>query len=140
MDRRVIGLLAFGGVLLVTIAVILIARGGDEGSSTATGSKPQVQVPEGPPPSQLATEDLVTGDGDTAQVGDQVSGQYVGVLYSNGKEFDSSWDRGQPFDFQLGSGQVIPGWDQGVVGMKEGGRRQLIIPPRLGYGAQGQPP
>jgi peptidylprolyl isomerase len=69
-----------------------------------------------------------------------VSVQYVGVNFSNGQQFDASWDSGQPFEFPLGGGSVIPGWDQGVEGMKVGGRRELIIPPDLGYGAQGQPP
>ena len=141
MDRRLIGLLAFGGVLVVTVVVILVARGGDDGSSssTDTSTKPQVAVPEGPPPDDLVSEDIVSGDGDTAQAGDQVSVQYVGVLYDDGSEFDTSWDSGEPFQFQLGSGQVIPGWDQGVEGMQVGGRRQLVIPPRLAYGAQGRP-
>jgi peptidylprolyl isomerase len=144
MDRRVIGLLVGGGILLVVVLAIVIGRGGGSGGETTsvadTGPKPTVSVPKGPPPSQLVVKDLKTGDGAEAMSGDQVSVQYVGVLYSDGKQFDSSWDRGQPFSFQLGSGQVIPGWDQGVAGMKVGGRRQLIIPPKLAYGAQGQPP
>jgi peptidylprolyl isomerase len=105
-----------------------------------TGPKPSVEVPKGPAPTHLVVKDLKTGDGAEARSGDQVSVQYVGVLYDNGKQFDSSWDRGQPFSFQLGGGQVIPGWDQGVAGMKVGGRRELIIPPDLAYGARGQPP
>lgn len=144
MDRRVIGLLVGGGILLVVVLAIVIGRGGGSGGETTsvadTGPKPTVSVPKGPPPSQPMVKDLKTGDGAEAKSGDQVSVQYVGVLYSDGKQFDSSWDRGQPFSFQLGSGQVIPGWDQGVAGMKVGGRRQLIIPPNLAYGAQGQPP
>jgi FKBP-type peptidyl-prolyl cis-trans isomerase len=144
MDRRVIGLLAAGGILAVVVIVILVSRGGDSGGETTsiadTGPKPTVEVPKGPAPDHLVVTDLKTGDGAEAKAGDQVSVQYVGVLYDGGKQFDSSWDRGQPFDFQLGSGQVIPGWDQGVEGMKVGGRRELIIPPNLGYGAQGQPP
>ena len=144
MDRRVIGLVAFGGALLVVVVIVLIAQGGDDsdGGSTVAdaGEKPTVEVPEGPPPTELQIEDLESGSGDEATTGDQVSVQYVGVLYDTGEEFDSSWDRGEPFQFQLGSGQVIPGWDQGVVGMKVGGRRQLIIPPDLAYGAQGYPP
>ncbi|MGZ5357079.1 MAG: FKBP-type peptidyl-prolyl cis-trans isomerase, partial [Solirubrobacterales bacterium] len=79
-------------------------------------------------------------DGAEAKSGDTVSVNYVGVLYENGEEFDASFDTGQPFEFQLGAGNVIPGWDQGVEGMKVGGRRQLIIPPELAYGAQGSPP
>jgi FKBP-type peptidyl-prolyl cis-trans isomerase len=144
MDRRVIGLLAAGGILAVVVIVILVSRGGDSGGETTsvadTGPKPTVEVPKGPAPDHLVVTDLKIGDGAEAKAGDQVSVQYVGVLYDGGKQFDSSWDRGQPFDFQLGSGQVIPGWDQGVEGMKVGGRRELIIPPNLGYGAQGQPP
>jgi peptidylprolyl isomerase len=144
MDRRVIGLLAAGGILAVAVIVILVSRGGGSGGETTsvadTGTKPTVEVPKGPAPDHLVVKDLKAGDGAEAKAGDQVSVQYVGVLYDGGKQFDSSWDRGQPFDFQLGSGQVIPGWDQGVEGMKVGGRRELIIPPNLGYGAQGQPP
>lgn len=144
MDRRVIGLLAAGGILAVVVIVILLARGGGSGGETTsvadTGPKPTVEVPKGPAPTQLVVKDLKTGDGVEAKSGDQVSVQYVGVLYSDGKQFDSSFDRGQPFSFQLGGNQVIPGWDQGVAGMKVGGRRELIIPPNLAYGAQGQPP
>ena len=154
MDRRVIGLLAFGGVLLVTVIVVLLANGDDDDSgeettaaSTATEStvaeapdKPTVEVPKGAPPTELEIEDLEEGDGDEAKSGDQISVHYVGVDYETGKEFDASYDRGEPFTFPLGSGQVIPGWDQGLEGMKEGGRRQLIIPPDLAYGKQGQPP
>jgi peptidylprolyl isomerase len=145
MDRRVIGLLVAGGILAVVVIVILVGRGGGSagGETTSvadTGPKPTVEVPKGPAPTQLVVKDLKTGDGAEAKSGDQVSVQYVGVLYSDGKQFDSSWDRGQPFSFQLGGGNVIPGWDQGVAGMKVGGRRELIIPPDLAYGAQGQPP
>jgi len=144
MDRRVIGLLVAGGILVVVVAVILIGRSGGSGGETTSvadvGSKPTVEVPKGPAPTHLVVKDLKTGDGAEAKSGDQVSVQYVGVLYDGGKQFDASWDRGQPFPFQLGSGQVIPGWDQGVAGMKVGGRRELIIPPNLAYGAQGQPP
>jgi peptidylprolyl isomerase len=144
MDRRVIGLLVAGGILAVVVVVILLGRGGGSGNNTTSvadvGSKPTVEVPKGPAPKTLVVKDLKTGDGTEAKSGDHVSVQYVGVLYDGGKQFDSSWDRGQPFSFQLGSGQVIQGWDQGVAGMKVGGRRELIIPPNLAYGAQGQPP
>lgn len=99
-----------------------------------------MEIPEGDPPTTLQIEDLEEGDGAEAKQGDQLSVNYVGVLFDGGQEFDSNFDTGQPFDFQLGSGQVIPGWDQGLEGMKEGGRRQLTIPPDLAYGAQGQPP
>lgn len=102
--------------------------------------KPRVPKPKGSPPDTLVVKDIVKGTGATARVGDTVTVQYVGVSFSNGKQFDASWDRGQPFSFPLGAGQVIPGWDQGVVGMKVGGRRELVIPPQLGYGEQGSPP
>jgi peptidylprolyl isomerase len=102
--------------------------------------KPKVEVPEGEPPSKLETEDIVKGKGKVAKKGDSVTVQYVGVLYDDGSEFDASWNRNEPFPFDLGAGMVIPGWDEGVAGMKEGGRRKLIIPPDLAYGPQGQPP
>lgn len=144
MDRRVIGLLAFGGALAIVVIAVLIGRGGgdsDDGSTTAdVGSKPTVEVPEGPPPSELEIEDLEEGEGPEVETGDQVSVQYVGVDYETGEEFDSSWERGQPFQFHVGSGQVIQGWDEGVVGMKPGGERRLVIPADLAYGAEGQPP
>jgi peptidylprolyl isomerase len=143
MDRRVIGLLAFGGVLLVTVIIVLVARGGDDDGGTSTAEakpKPEVEVPQGPPPQELEIEDLEEGDGDEAQSGDQITVNYVGVLYENGEEFDSSFEGGQPFPLTLGAGDVIDGWDQGLEGMKVGGRRQLVIPPDLAYGPQGQPP
>jgi peptidylprolyl isomerase len=102
-----------------------------------TGSKPVVQVPTGEPPADLEMVDLAVGDGDEAQAGHTVSVHYVGVAFSNGKEFDSSWSRREPFDFRLGAGQVIEGWDRGVAGMRVGGRRQLTIPARLAYGDRG---
>jgi peptidylprolyl isomerase len=105
-----------------------------------TRSKPKVTVPKGAAPKKLVIKDLIKGTGAAAKAGDPLTMNYVGVLYKNGKQFDASYDRGQPFPFQLGAGQVIPGWDQGIVGMKVGGRRELIIPPALGYGAAGAPP
>ena len=146
MDRRVIGLIVAGGVLAVVVAVILIGRSG--GSSSSDTAKADITVPNGPTvklptgsaPTQLVVKDLKTGTGAEAKPGDQVTVQYIGVLYDNGNKFDSSYDHGQPFSFKLGGGQVIQGWDQGVAGMKVGGRRELIIPPGLAYGAQGQPP
>jgi peptidylprolyl isomerase len=107
-----------------------------------TSTKPKVTVPEGEPPAGLEIKDLKDGDGATAKAGDSVTVQYVGVSYSTGKQFDASWDTpgAQPFSFTLGAGEVIPGWDQGVAGMKVGGRRQLTIPPQLGYGEAGAPP
>jgi peptidylprolyl isomerase len=109
-------------------------------ANPATASKPKVAVPKGAPPKQLIVKDLVAGSGEAAKSGDQVEVQYVGVLFKGGKQFDASWDRGQPFDFTLGQGNVIKGWDQGLVGMRLGGRRELIIPSNLAYGPQGQPP
>jgi FKBP-type peptidyl-prolyl cis-trans isomerase len=103
--------------------------------------KPQIPKSSGPPPKDLKAQDLIVGNGPAAKDGDQLSVQYVGVLYDNNKQFDSSWDKGrQPFQFTLGQGGVIQGWDQGLVGMKVGGRRRLTIPPDLAYGPQGQPP
>jgi peptidylprolyl isomerase len=104
-----------------------------------TSVKPVIDKPTGSPPKKLVVEDIVRGKGKPAKAGDTVSVQYVGVSFSNGQQFDASWDRGQPFSFQLGTGGVIGGWDKGLVGMKAGGRRKLTIPPELGYGAQGTP-
>ncbi len=99
--------------------------------------KPDVTVPETAPPTELVISDDVEGDGDEAAAGQQVTVHYVGVSWSTGEEFDASWNRMEPFRFPLGQGYVIQGWDQGVQGMKVGGRRTLHIPPELGYGAQG---
>ena len=99
--------------------------------------KPDVTVPDTAPPSELVITDDVVGDGDEAAAGQDVTVHYVGVSWSTGAQFDASWDRMEPFRFGLGAGQVIKGWDQGVAGMKVGGRRTLHIPPGLGYGAQG---
>ena len=108
--------------------------------STSAKTKPDVTVPKGAPPKKLVVKEIEKGSGAEAKSGSEVTVQYVGVDYKNGKEFDSSWSRDEPFSFALGAGQVIPGWDQGVAGMKEGGRRELIVPPSLAYGAAGQPP
>ena len=110
------------------------------GATEDLDTKPVITVPKTPPPTSLQVSDIVVGDGELACSGENVTMQYVGVTYADGKQFDASWDRGEPFPFQLGGGQVIGGWDQGIVGMREGGRRQLVIPPDLGYGAQGSPP
>lgn len=99
--------------------------------------KPEVDFPDAPPPADLQVSDLVVGEGAEAAVGDTAVVHYVGVSYSSGEEFDASWSRGQPFAFPLGAGQVIAGWDRGVVGMKVGGRRRLVVPPHLGYGDRG---
>jgi peptidylprolyl isomerase len=109
-------------------------------TATAEAKKPKVKVPKGKPPKKLVVKDLKVGTGPEAQPGQTVTVQYVGVNFKGGKQFDASWDRGEPFSFALGGGQVIPGWDQGIAGMKVGGRRLLIIPPDLGYGPDGQPP
>src|SRR3954451_3076512 len=111
------------------------------GVSTDLKTKPTVPKATGTAPKELQASDVVTGTGAEAKSGDKVTVQYVGTLFNGGKEFDASWDRGKkPFDFTIGQGQVIQGWDQGVPGMKVGGRRVLVIPPDLAYGAAGSPP
>ncbi|MCB0871304.1 MAG: FKBP-type peptidyl-prolyl cis-trans isomerase [Solirubrobacterales bacterium] len=155
MDRKLgvlIGLLVLIGAL---VAVILIGRGGGDSDDSASGSvsdetisqvsedleeRPKLSGSSATAPTVLVKKDIVVGDGTEAKEGDTVKVQYVGALYDNGKEFDASWDRGEPFEFTLGGGQVIKGWDEGVAGMKVGGRRVLVIPPDLGYGPQGSPP
>jgi peptidylprolyl isomerase len=107
-------------------------------SSEPSTGKPHVFVPPGEtPPAELLTEDLVEGDGAEATAGHDVEVHYVGVAWSTRQQFDASWDRGDQFRFGLGSGQVIKGWDQGVAGMRVGGRRRIVIPPHLGYGKAG---
>jgi peptidylprolyl isomerase len=124
-------------------------KAGESTTSTATAktptsgplaSEPKVSVPTGPAPSKLEAKDLIKGTGAEAKAGETVTVNYVGVLYKGGKEFDASWKRKEPFSFALGKGQVIAGWDQGVAGMKVGGRRELVIPSALAYGAKGSPP
>ena len=110
------------------------------GDLTDTESKPAIPKPTGSPPKKLEKKDIVRGEGRPVKKGDKVTVQYVGVSYSTGEEFDASWDRGEPFPFEVGGGEVIEGWDVGVVGMKKGGRRQLTIPPDQAYGPEGQPP
>jgi peptidylprolyl isomerase len=148
-------------MLIVAMCAGLIVAGcgssddSSTGSTESTGSttsesapteaggektKPKVTVPTGAPPKKLEVKELEEGSGADAKSGDKVTVQYVGVNYKNGKEFDSSWSRSEPFSFTLGAGEVIPGWDQGVEGMKVGGRRELIIPPELAYGETGAPP
>ena len=102
--------------------------------------KPEIDFPDGPPPADLEIKDLWEGDGPQAASGNNVTVHYVGVSHSSGEEFDASWNRGTPFQFPLGKGNVIAGWDRGVVGMKVGGRRQLTIPAHLAYGDRGAPP
>ncbi|MEY3092900.1 MAG: hypothetical protein RIS33_525 [Actinomycetota bacterium] len=103
----------------------------------ASNNKPVITVPAGDPPFELVIEDLAVGEGKEATAGSRPVMHYVGVSWSTGREFDASWDRGQTFDFRLGAGEVIGGWDRGVAGMRVGGRRRLTIPPHLGYGARG---
>ena len=147
--------------LLVALALsagLLGGCGGDDAETAATATatpaetpapapdntdlsqKPTVPPPSGEPPSRLVKEDIVKGKGKRASKGDNVTVQYVGVAYSTGQQFDASWDSGQPFPFELGAGMVIAGWDRGVAGMREGGRRMLTIPPDLAYGDAGSPP
>jgi peptidylprolyl isomerase len=102
--------------------------------------KPRIPAPKGEPPLQLVERDIVKGHGKPARPGETARVQYVGASWSTGQEFDSSWSRNQAFAFPLGAGRVIQGWDKGVVGMRPGGRRLLVIPPDLGYGAAGSPP
>jgi peptidylprolyl isomerase len=147
------------GILLtiaLCAALAMAGCGGGGSSSTDTGEnaataakspasqdmtkKPPVEAPSGAPPKHLEENDLVEGTGAEAKAGDQITVQYVGANYKTGEEFDASWDRGEPFTFNLGGGEVIQGWDQGIAGMKVGGRRELIIPPELGYGPEGSPP
>jgi peptidylprolyl isomerase len=105
--------------------------------STHQPEKPEIDFPDSPPPTDLEVTDLSLGDGAEATSGSTVVVHYVGVAHSTGEEFDASYNRGEPLSFRLGVGQVIAGWDQGVTGMKVGGRRKLVIPPHLGYGDRG---
>jgi len=153
-------------VLLAALALALVAAGCGDDSSTDAGipsdrkqdttsptpsptpqaaltdttQKPQVPKPTGEPPSELVVKDIVRGKGRKAKDGDTVTVHYVGVSYSTGEQFDASWDNGQPFSFPLGANKVIRGWDEGVAGMRVGGRRELTIPPDLAYGPAGAPP
>jgi peptidylprolyl isomerase len=133
-------------IALACLAVVVAGCGDSEeqasapkDTATPAATKPEVTVPA-KLPKQLVKEDLEVGDGATATAGKSVTVHYVGVSALNGRQFDASWDKGEPFTFTLGQGDVIAGWDQGVEGMKVGGRRQLVIPPEEAYGAQGSPP
>jgi peptidylprolyl isomerase len=113
-------------------------------SSGPLSTEPKIAVPSTPAPTTLTTKNIITGTGAVAKSHDELTVDYVGALYKNGKVFDASWShggpKGVPFQFELGVGDVIKGWDEGIVGMRVGGRRELIIPPALGYGAKGSPP
>jgi FKBP-type peptidyl-prolyl cis-trans isomerase len=108
----------------------------DRSPAGTFGTKPMIVVPTGQPPTELQSADLIVGTGTEVKLGDNVTAQYVLATYSTGKEVQSSWDSGSPFTFALASGHVIDGWVQGVPGMRVGGRRELVIPPSLGYGSQ----
>ncbi|MCF3179476.1 FKBP-type peptidyl-prolyl cis-trans isomerase [Streptomyces polychromogenes] len=103
-------------------------------------TRPEIELPGGDAPQELTIRDIVVGDGAEAKPGRVVRVHYVGVTFESGKEFDASWDRGEPFKFAVGGGRVIKGWDRGIRGMKVGGRREIIVPPRLGYGKQSPSP
>ena len=117
-------------------------RPAEPAPETSGGSreKPKIAKPKGKPPTKLVVKDLAKGKGAIAKAGSQLTVNYVGVSHSNGREFDSSFDSGEPFQFELGASMVIPGWDEGLEGMRVGGRRRLTIPPDKAYGAQGSPP
>lgn len=108
--------------------------------SRDTSEKPTITEPSGDPPTELVTKDIVEGEGTAAESGDELEMHYLGALFEDGEQFEASWDSGEPFTFQLGQGNVIPGWDEGIEGMKPGGRRLLVIPPDMAYGETGSPP
>lgn len=114
-----------------------LGRSAGSVAAMSTDQKPEINIPDSAPPTDLVIDDLVDGDGAEAGPGMVVTVDYAGVSWSTGAEFDASWNRNDTFSFNLGAGQVIQGWDQGVVGMKVGGRRRLTIPPDMGYGAAG---
>jgi peptidylprolyl isomerase len=149
-------------ILFACLALVVAGCGSDDDSSTSSSestatstesssesapessggkkTKPKVTVPSGAPPKQLEIKEIEEGTGATAKAGDEVTVQYVGVGYDSEEEFDSSWSSGAPFPLTLGAGGVIPGWEEGIQGMKVGGRRELTIPPDLAYGPEGRPP
>lgn len=147
--------------ILACLALVFAGCGDDDSSTTSASgdttaaeqtetdqqsapakekTKPKVTVPDGAPPKELVKNDLEVGTGPAAKAGDEITVQYVGVGYDSKNEFDSSWSRSEPFTYNLGGGEVIPGWEEGIVGMKAGGRRELVIPPELAYGSAGSPP
>jgi peptidylprolyl isomerase len=149
-------------ILIAVVAVLGVAACGDDDESSTgaaqeqtatetktapaeealknTSTRPEIPKPTGIPPRKLVKQDIVKGNGPAAKAGSTVTVNYVGVNFSNGVEFDSSWDSGQAFPVQLGAGMVIEGWDKGLIGIRKGGRRMLTIPPEMGYGAEGYPP
>ena len=141
--------------LVLVLVLSLAACGGDDGGDSAATATPKatatpdntdvtkppkVTVPDELPPDELQIKDIVKGKGPAAKNGDKVSMQYTGLTWSTSVEFDTSWDDGKPYTLTLGKGDVIKGWDEGIVGMRKGGRRELTIPAELAYGAQGSPP
>ena len=132
--------------LIGAVAVLALVVGGGFAfgffgvDNTDLSTKPLIQAGSGDPPTELEIDDIVEGTGPAAKTGDTVEVQYVGALFEDGTEFDSSWTTGQPFTVTLGSGQVIEGWEEGLIGIRKGGRREIVIPSELGYGATGQPP
>jgi peptidylprolyl isomerase len=154
VSRGRLSIFALCAALALAIAVAGCGSSDDDSSSTQASSeatsaessggdtnlnaKPKVTVPDGEPPKELEEIEIVEGDGAEAKEGDEVTVQYVGVGYDSEEEFDSSWSRGEPSTFDLD--EVIPGWNQGIAGMKVGGRRELIIPANLAYGPTGSPP
>ena len=141
LDPKVVFLAGAAAILAVVVIAVLVFGGGSSGvDNSDLATKPVIEAGEGDPPTEVVTEDIVEGKGPGAKEGDTLTVQYVGALFDTGEEFDASWDRGEPFDVTLGQGQVIQGWEQGLIGMKAGGRREIIIPSELGYGSTGSPP
>jgi peptidylprolyl isomerase len=149
--RRIITAVVVAALVVAVMALIAFFGNKDDeqtsdqaaASTTTTAppaDEPEVTIPETPPPTELQSTDITAGDGEEAQTGDTLSVRYVGKIYETGETFDSTYDSPDPVDVQLLSPGVIEGWAQGLVGMKAGGRRQLVIPPALGYGPQGDPP
>jgi peptidylprolyl isomerase len=123
--------------LIALCAILALAGCGGSGSSSVEKTKPKVTVPKGPPPKKLVIVEIEKGTGATVKTGDEVTVQWVAVQYRSHKEIGSSWSAHKPFTFKTDAGRVIPGWDRGVIGMKVGGRRELIVPPSLAYGHTG---
>ena len=139
MNSKLAAVIGAVALFAVIVIVVLVTQGGSP-DNTDLSKEPVIEAQTGDPPTTLESTDLVVGDGKEAKSGDLLSVQYVGALYDTGEIFDSSWDDEQPLEFPLGAGQVIPGWDQGLEGMKVGGRRELVIPSDLAYGEAGSPP